>query len=108
MYHRERRHLAAEGFLVKQRAISLDVARLLKTANTAQARRRRDADPSGQLHIGDSAVMLQFTQDIAVDGVQASHIFIYNGNARCETLLRELSGRLCGRAGKSLPRADFD
>jgi hypothetical protein len=35
--------------------------------------------------------MLQLTQDIAVDGVQASHTFIYNGNARCETLLRGLN-----------------
>src|SRR5258707_8333097 len=36
------RYLAAEGLLIEQRAISFDVAGLLKTANAAQARRRRD------------------------------------------------------------------
>src|SRR5258708_22554257 len=102
MHHRERCRLAAEGLLIKQRAISLDVAGLLQTANAAQARRRRDADPSGQLLIGDSAVMLQFTQDVAVDGVQASHTFVYNGNERCETLLRNLKGPARGRARKSV------
>src|SRR6266849_1396087 len=104
MHHRERCHLAAEGLLIKQRAISLDVAGLLKTANAAQARRRRYADPSGQLHIGDSAVMLQFTQDIAVDGVETSHSFVYNGNEVCETLLRDLKGPQCVCTRKSPPR----
>src|SRR5258707_15314812 len=83
------RYLAAEGLLIEQRAISFDVAGLLKTANAAQARRRRDAGPAGQLHIGDSAVMLRLTQDIAVDGVQVSHTFVYNVNARSETLFRD-------------------
>src|SRR5215470_19200797 len=107
MHHCERRYLAAERLLIKQRAISLDVTGLLKTANAAQARRRRDADPSGQLHVGDSAVMLQFAQDIAVDGVQASHTFVYNGNKVCETLLRDSKCRPRGGTRKSPLRADF-
>src|SRR5262245_19882155 len=98
MHHGERGYLAAEGLLIKQCSISLDVAVHLKTANAEQARARRDADPSGQLHIGDAAVMLQFTQDIAVDGVQASHTSLYNGNDGCETLLRDFE--------RSAPRLD--
>jgi hypothetical protein len=52
--------------------------------------------------------MLQFAQDVAVDGVQASHTFIYNGNAPCETLLRDLNGPPCRGARKSPPGPDFD
>jgi hypothetical protein len=61
----------AKQLLVEQRAVALDVAGLLEGAHPPQAGRRRDADPAGKFHIGDSAVVLEFPQDIAVDGVEA-------------------------------------
>ncbi len=51
-------------------AIAADVARLFQGAHPAQAGRRRDADPSGQFHIGDSAVGLDLGQDFQVDVVE--------------------------------------
>ena len=70
MHHGEHGHLVAELLLVEQRAVALDVARLLQRAHAAQAGRRRNADPARQLHIGHAAVVLQFFQDLAVDGIE--------------------------------------
>ena len=64
VHHREGRHLAAELLLVEQRAVALDVAGLLEGADPAQARRRRNADPPRQLHIGHAAILLKLAQDI--------------------------------------------
>ena len=43
---------------------------LLKGTDAAQARRRRNADPPRQFHIGDAAVGLQLFEDLAVDSVE--------------------------------------
>src|SRR5262249_28899759 len=71
MDHGEDRDLVAELFLVEQRAVTLDVAGLLERPDTPQAGRRRDADPAGELHIGDSAVVLELAQDVAIDVIEA-------------------------------------
>ena len=50
--------------------VAADDAGLLQPADAAQARRRGDARPAGQLDIGHTAIGLQFGQDAAVDRVQ--------------------------------------
>ncbi len=72
VHHGEDRHLVAEQLFIEQGAVALDVAGLLEGAHPAQAGRRRDADPAGQLHIGDAAVLLQFLEDFPVDRVELS------------------------------------
>src|SRR5262245_24936650 len=71
MHHGEHRHLIAEALLVEQRPIALDVTRLLQRAHTAQARRRRNTDSVRQLDVGDSPVVLQLLEDLAVDGIKS-------------------------------------
>ena len=73
MHHGERDHLAAQLLLVEKRAIAANVAGLLEGAHTAQAGRRRDADPPRQFDIGHAAVLLKLAQDMEVDGIEASH-----------------------------------
>jgi hypothetical protein len=101
MHHGEGRHLTAQCLLIEQCPIALDVACLFQAADTAQAGRRRYTHPAGEFHVGDSAVILQLAQDVAVDGVQASHSFVYNGTGICETLLRGWAKRHWGKTGKS-------
>src|SRR5262245_66109690 len=71
MHHGEDGHLVAELLFVEQRTIPLDETRLLQRADATQAGRCRDADPARQLHVGDAAVLLQFLEDLAVDGVES-------------------------------------
>src|SRR5580704_2456799 len=71
MHHGKNGDLVAELLFVEQRPVALDVARLLKRTDTAKAGRRGNADPARELDIGDSTVLLQLFQDLAVDGVEA-------------------------------------
>jgi hypothetical protein len=73
MDHREGDHLAAEFLLVEPSAVAADVAGVLEGADPAQARRRRNADALRQLHIRHAAILLKFAQDMAIDGIEASH-----------------------------------
>jgi hypothetical protein len=50
--------------------VALDDAGFLELAHTAQARRRRDADAIGELHIGHAAIGLQFPEDLYIDDVE--------------------------------------
>src|SRR5262249_46827069 len=61
----------AERLFVEQCAVASDEAGLFQGADPAEARRRRDAYPAGQLDVGHAAVVLQLVQDLPVDGVQA-------------------------------------
>jgi len=54
---------------VEQGAVTFDDAGILQPLDAPQARRRRDADPVGQLDIGDAPLPLQLAQDLPVDGV---------------------------------------
>ena len=102
MHHGEHRHLVAQQLLVEQRPIALDEARLLQRPHPPQARRRRNADPPRQLHIGDAAVVLQLLEDFPVDGVEtgghgvppaSDSALISPMPAPRETLLRERYNR---------------
>src|SRR5262249_22785871 len=85
--------LEAEQLLVEQRAVSLDVAGFLQRPHPPQAGRCRDADPARQLHIGDSPVLLQFAQDMAIDVVETGG---HDG-------LRGLEGSAAGRTRAPRP-----
>ncbi|MEY9222040.1 hypothetical protein ABH974_002463 [Bradyrhizobium ottawaense] len=54
---------------VQQAAIAVDIALLLQRPDAAQAGRRRDADPLGQLDIRDSTVSLNLGENFQVDVV---------------------------------------
>src|SRR6202044_1432446 len=73
MHHRERDHLATEFLLIQEGAVAADIACLLEGTDAAQARRGRNADPSRQFHIRHAAVFLELAQNMAIDGVEASH-----------------------------------
>ncbi len=61
VHGREHGDVEPESARIQQATVALDVALLLQGADPAQAGRRRDADPFGQFHIGDSAVGLNFS-----------------------------------------------
>ena len=60
----------AERRAVEHGAIAADDAAFLQPLDAAQAWRRRNADPARQFDIGDAAVVLQFAQDLPVDGIE--------------------------------------
>ena len=70
MHGRKHRDVEAEPARIQQAAVALDVALLLQRPDPAQAGRRRNADPFGQFHVGDSAVGLDFGEDFEVDFVK--------------------------------------
>jgi hypothetical protein len=72
MHHGEDRDFEAEQLLVQEAAIALDVAGLFQGTDPAQAGRRGNADPAGELYIGDAAVGLQLGKDMPVDGVETA------------------------------------
>src|SRR5690606_36276468 len=55
---------------IEQRAITTDDAALLEPFQPPQARRSRDADAARKFHIGHAPVILQFAQDLPVDGIE--------------------------------------
>src|SRR5262244_855097 len=71
MDHGEDRDLIAEALLVEQRPIALDVTGLFERAHAAQAGRRGDTDPAREFHVGDAAVVLQFFENLTVDGIES-------------------------------------
>src|SRR5262245_32414034 len=77
MHHCEHGDLVAELLLIEQRTVSFDVSGLFKRAHAAQARWRRNADPTSQLHIGDAAVRLQLAENLSVYRVETGRHRIY-------------------------------
>ncbi len=70
--HAEGNQIEAELRAVQHRVIAFDDAGFLELAHATQARRSRDSDPVGELDVGHSAVCLQLTQDLYVDGIEFS------------------------------------
>ena len=70
VHRSEHRDVEAEPARIQQTAITLDIASLLERPDPAQAGRRRNTDAFGQLHIGNSAVGLDFGEDFEVDFVE--------------------------------------
>src|SRR3954469_6915297 len=70
MHHGEGGEFVAEQLFVQQRPIAFDIAGLFQRPHAPQAGGRRDADPSRQLHVGDSPLILQLLEDMSVDGVE--------------------------------------
>ena len=68
--HRKNRHLKAQRLNVQVRVIALNEARLFQRAHTAQAGRRGNADPFGQVHIGDATILLQSGKNLEINGVE--------------------------------------
>src|SRR6185312_3311065 len=66
----EERNLPAELLWIWIGVVPANDPGLLQPSHATQARRRRDAGPARQLHVGDAAVVLQLGQDLAVDRVQ--------------------------------------
>jgi MFS family permease len=62
--------------------IPLDETRLFQRPHAPETRRRRNLRPARQLHIGDSAVVLQFGKNAHVDGVElvALHVWSLDGD----------------------------
>lgn len=56
---------------VDQRDDAADDSRRFERAHTSQARRGRKADADRQLLVGDGGVLLEFTEDLAVDFIYA-------------------------------------
>jgi hypothetical protein len=70
MYRRKHRNVEAESARIEQPAIALDITFLFERPDSAQARRRRNPDPLGELDICNSAVGLDLAQDFEVDLVK--------------------------------------
>ena len=68
--HRKHRHLEAERAAVNIGVIALDETSRLKRAHTAQAWRRRNAGPRGEIDIGDAPVCLQFGKYPQIDMIE--------------------------------------
>lgn len=58
---------------IKIGVITADDARFLQRAHPAQAGRRGQPDPLGQLDVGDAPFVLQFGQKPAIDRIQICH-----------------------------------
>src|ERR1051326_3473785 len=71
MHHGEDGHVVAEQLFVQPCTVAFDGARSLQGAQAAQARWRGTPPPVRQLHIRDSTVILQFPEDLLIDGVEA-------------------------------------
>lgn len=55
---------------VKQRRIALNKALSFQTSHALKARRWRKSDAFRKLYVGNSPILLQFVQNIAVDAVE--------------------------------------
>src|ERR1051326_794748 len=84
MHHGEDGHVVAEQLFVQQCTVAFDVAGFLQRAHAAQARWRGNAHPVRQLHIRDSTVILQFPEDLLIDGVEAGGAAGEAGDWRAE------------------------
>src|SRR3569623_2329829 len=70
MHGGEHRDGETERLGIEQAAIAGDVALILQRPDATQAGWLRDADALGQFHIRDPAILLEFVQDLEVDGVE--------------------------------------
>src|SRR5829696_6060151 len=70
--HREAHDFETERLRIQHGAVALDDTGALERTDPAQARRRREADPPRELHVGDAAVGLQLFENGPVYGIKAS------------------------------------
>jgi hypothetical protein len=70
MHRSEHRDVESQPARIQQAAVAQDVAFFLQRPHPAQAGWRRNTDPFGQFHVGDSAVGLDFAEDSKVDFVK--------------------------------------
>src|SRR5688572_6065647 len=70
LHAHENSHAEAEAPAVDLGLVAGDIPLFLQALDAAQARRRRQANPLGQLDIAEPAVLLQRSQDLAVQRVE--------------------------------------
>src|SRR3569833_1537288 len=70
MHGGKHRDIKTERLGIEQPAIAVDVALILQRPDATQAGWRRDTDALGQFHIRDPAILLEFVQDLVVDGIE--------------------------------------
>ena len=63
-------HVEAECRGIEERTVAVDDAGRLQPLDAPQAGRGRDADPARQFDIGHPAVVLEFLEDLPVDGIE--------------------------------------
>src|SRR6476646_4980180 len=97
MHRCEHGDIEAEPARIQQSAIAQDVTGFLQRAHPAQARRRRNADPPGQLDVGNSAVSLDFSENFEVDLVKV----LRHAGSGPEQTMRNTGNTLSAGAGAS-------